>query len=216
MAATTLTTISDLLRPRGHGMTIYGWYSAPGMPRCAPPRPEIRMIPRWRQPSRSCGGQSGLRTRHLILSKGLAERTLWGLNPATRQHIRMATRTTGPPPPPPRCMRRVAAVASFLLLALGACPQAELQPEDAYRNRLPPLWMTRGGRRFGGREGDRTAGKKLSASASWTRNPRMGRHRDAQPGRQATCDKPERIPAGARKLIVDGCAQHGYPLRNLK
>jgi hypothetical protein len=110
-------------------------------------------------------------------------------------------------------MHRVAAaVAAVLLLALAGCAQAEVKPEDAYSIGCPAV----DGAVASGSVAKKAtvAGlKKLSASGQLDPEPQQWVDATISLLSAAT---PEDIPADARKLIIDGCAENGYPLSNLK
>ncbi len=109
-------------------------------------------------------------------------------------------------------MHRFAAVAALSLLALGACAQADIKPEDAYRIGCPAV---DGAVASGSvaKKATVSALKKLSASGKLDPEPQQWVDATVN---LLSAAKPEDIPADARNLIVDGCAKHGYPLKNLK
>ena len=110
-------------------------------------------------------------------------------------------------------MRRIAAaLVAVLLLALAACTQVDVKPEDAYRIGCPAV----DGAVAGGSVAKRAtvAGlKKLSASGQLDPEPQQWVDATIS---LLSSTKPEDISADARKLIIDGCAKNGYPLNNLK
>jgi hypothetical protein len=110
-------------------------------------------------------------------------------------------------------MRRVAAaLMTALVLALAACAEANVEPQDVYRVGCPAV--------DGAVSGGSVA--KKATVAGLTRLSESGRL-DPEPQRWLdavisvlTSANPEDIPADARQLIIDGCAKNGYPLSNLK
>jgi hypothetical protein len=100
-------------------------------------------------------------------------------------------------------MHRVAAaVAAVLLLALAGCAQADVKPEDVYSIGCPAV----DGAVASGSVAKKASGQLDSEPQQWV---------DATISLLSAAT-PEDIPADARKLIIDGCAEAGYPLSNLK
>jgi hypothetical protein len=112
-----------------------------------------------------------------------------------------------------RFMHRLAgAVVAVLLLAVAGCSQADVQPEDAYRIGCPAV---DGAVASGSVAKKATVAGLKKLSASGQLDPEPQQWVDATIS-LLNAAKPEDIPADARALIVDGCADNGYPLQNLK
>jgi hypothetical protein len=110
-------------------------------------------------------------------------------------------------------MRRIAvAVAAVLMLTLAACTQADVEPEDAYRIGCPAV---DGAVASGSVAKKATVAGLKKLSASGKLDPEPQQWVDATIS-LLSATKPEDVPADARRLIIDGCARNGYPLKNLK
>ncbi|HKF89412.1 MAG TPA: hypothetical protein VKB85_15250 [Propionibacteriaceae bacterium] len=105
-----------------------------------------------------------------------------------------------------------AAFVAVLLLSVAGCAQTDVQAEDAYRI---------GCRAVDGAVASGSVAKKATVaglkklSASGQLDPEPQQWVDATISLLSAA-KPEDIPAEARALIVDGCADNGFPLQNLK
>jgi hypothetical protein len=111
-------------------------------------------------------------------------------------------------------MRRVIA-ATFLtavsLLGLTSCGQTDLNPADVYKIGCPAVDAAVEGGSVVSKV--TVAGlKKLSQSGKL--DPEAQRWVDATISVLDSND-PKNPPSDAKKLIIDGCAKHGYPLQNL-
>jgi hypothetical protein len=111
-------------------------------------------------------------------------------------------------------MRKVVAtvlVSLAALVGLAACSSG-VSAEDAYQVGCPAVDSAAGG------------GSLVNkATVAGLKQLRDSGALDAEPQRwiEATIsllesDNPSAVPAEARKLVIDGCAENGYPLRNLK
>ena len=110
-------------------------------------------------------------------------------------------------------MRRfAAAVMAMLALALAACSQVDISPEDAYRIGCPAV---DGAVASGSVAKKATVAGLRKLSESGRLDPEPQRWIDAVISLLAS-NNPNEISAETRKLIIDGCAKHGYPLQNLK
>jgi hypothetical protein len=111
-------------------------------------------------------------------------------------------------------MRRVIA-ATFLtavsLLGLTSCGQTDLNPADVYKIGCPAVDAAVEGGSVVSKV--TVAGlKKLSQSGKL--DPEAQRWVDATISVLDSKD-PKNPPSDAKKLIIDGCAKHGYPVQNL-
>ena len=108
--------------------------------------------------------------------------------------------------------RHAAPVVDVLMLAVAGCAHADVKPKEAYRSGCPAV---DGAVASGSVAKKATVGglKKLSASGQLDREPQQWVDATIS---LLSAAKPEDIPADARALIVDGCAENGYPLQNLK
>ena len=111
-------------------------------------------------------------------------------------------------------MRRVIVVTlltAISVLGLTSCGQTDLKPADVYKIGCPAVDAAVEGGSMVGKV--TVAGlKKLSQSGKLDA--------DAQRWVDATISvldskDPKNPPADAKKLIIDGCAKHGYPVQNL-
>ena len=111
-------------------------------------------------------------------------------------------------------MRNVAAtvlVSLAALLGLAACSEG-ISAEDAYKIGCPAADSAVGG------------GSLVNkATVAGLRELRDSRVLDAEPQRWLEAavsllesDDPSQVSAEAKNLIIKGCADNGYPLRNLK
>ena len=111
-------------------------------------------------------------------------------------------------------MRNIAAtmlVSLAALFGLAGCSQA-ISAEDAYKIGCPAVDSAVGGGSLVNR-----------ATVAGLKQLRDSGELDAEPQRwiEATIslldsDDPSAVSAEAKKLIIDGCADNGYPLRNLR
>lgn len=113
----------------------------------------------------------------------------------------------------PRCVRVKAfvIVPVLVLLSAAAACSAELSATDAYKVGCPAVDTVAGG---GSVLGKATVAGLEKLSASGQLDPQPQEWVDATISVLKSGD-PSTVSPGARKLIVDGCAEHGYPLRNL-
>ena len=111
-------------------------------------------------------------------------------------------------------MRKVVAavlIGVAALIGLTSC-SAGITTEDAYKIGCPAVDSAVGGGSFVNKA--TVAGlKKLSESGTLDPEP--------QKWVEATIsllesDNPNQVSSEAKQLIIDGCAENGYPLRNLK
>ena len=111
-------------------------------------------------------------------------------------------------------MRRVVAALALVLASLGlaSCSDANVSQEDAYKIGCPAVDSAVAGGSLAGKA--TVAGlKKLSESGRL--DPEPQKWLDATIS-VLDSDNPRASSDSAKKLIIDGCTQHGYPLRNLK
>ena len=111
-------------------------------------------------------------------------------------------------------MRKVLAAVVLSLAALAALTSCSsgITAEDAYKIGCPAVDSAVGGSSVVGKA--TVAGlKKLSESG--TLDPEPQRWLDATISLLES-DDPNRVSSEAKQLIIDGCADNGYPLRNLK
>ena len=111
-------------------------------------------------------------------------------------------------------MRTIAAAAVALaaLIGLASCAEAGISQADAYRIGCPAVDSAVGGGSVVGKASV-TGLKKLSESGQL--DPEPQKWLDATISLLES-DDPQATPSDAKQLILDGCAENGYPLRNLK
>lgn len=111
-------------------------------------------------------------------------------------------------------MRIVAAglVSLAALIGLTACSSTGVSAEDAYTIGCPAVDAAAGGRSLTGKAA--VAGLK-ELSRSGVLDPEPQRWVDATVG-LLEADNPKAVSAEAKRIILDGCADNGYPLRNLR
>ena len=112
-------------------------------------------------------------------------------------------------------MRRliVAAVFGFaVLLGFTSCAQTTIQAADVYKIGCPAVDTAVGG---GSAVSKVTVAGLKKLSESGQLDPEPQRWVDATISLLES-DDPRNPPSDAKKLIIDGCANHGYPLQNLK
>jgi hypothetical protein len=102
-------------------------------------------------------------------------------------------------------------VALVALVALAGCSDSGVTSADAYKIGCPAVDSAIAG-------GSVTSKVTVAGLKKLRDSGQLGT--EAQAWLVATISllesaKPEDLPANTRKLIVDGCANHGYPLRNL-
>ena len=122
---------------------------------------------------------------------------------------------SGAAPTYSRCMRRliVAAVFGFaVLLGFTSCAQTTIQAADVYKIGCPAVDAAVGG---GSAVSKVTVAGLKKLSESGQLDPEPQRWVDATISLLES-DDPKNPPSDAKKLIIDGCANHGYPLQNLK
>jgi hypothetical protein len=110
-------------------------------------------------------------------------------------------------------MRRLAAVviAVASLAGLNACSGTNIKAADAYKIGCPAVDSAVAGGQVAGKA--TVAGlKKLSGSGQLDPEPK--KWVDATISLLDSKD-PKSAPDSTKKLIIDGCAKHGYALRNL-
>lgn len=105
-----------------------------------------------------------------------------------------------------------AAVALSALIGLASCAEAGVSQADAYRIGCPAVDTAVGGGSVLGKASV-TGLRKLSESGQLAPEPQ--RWLDATISLLES-DDPQATPSEAKQLILDGCAENGYPLRNLK
>jgi hypothetical protein len=111
-------------------------------------------------------------------------------------------------------MRRPVAVVVAVVALLGAasCSAGDIKPADAYKIGCPAVDATVASGSLAGKAA--VAGlKQLSKSGQL--DPEPQRWVDATISLLDSSD-PKAAPGDTKKLIIDGCAKNGYPLRNLK
>ena len=111
-------------------------------------------------------------------------------------------------------MRSVATVLVSLaaLIGLTACSSTGVSAEDAYKIGCPAVDTAAGGSSLVNKAA--VAGLK-ELSRSGTLDPEPQRWVDAAVGLLES-DDPNAVSSEAKRLITDGCADNGYPLRNLR
>lgn len=114
--------------------------------------------------------------------------------------------------PSARSFRRLALLlAGVVLLGASACSSDDPAPEDAYKIGCPALDAALAGgsvlnrAAVKGLEAVRDSGQLDPDPTAWVETA-LG---------VLTASDPQDIPADARKILVDGCEEHGYPLKNL-
>jgi hypothetical protein len=110
-------------------------------------------------------------------------------------------------------MRKV--VAAVLLgvaavVGLAAC-SPEITAEDVYKIGCPAVDSAAGG---GSLVGEATVAGLKKLSESGTLDPEPQRWLDATISLLES-DDPNKVSGEAKQLIIEGCAENGYPLRNL-
>jgi hypothetical protein len=110
-------------------------------------------------------------------------------------------------------MRRLTVVVALVaLLGAASCSAADLKPQDAYKIGCPAVDATVASGSLAGKAA--VAGlKQLSKSGQL--DPEPQRWVDATISLLDSKD-PKAAPSDTKKLIIDGCAKNGYPLRNLR
>jgi hypothetical protein len=101
------------------------------------------------------------------------------------------------------------AVGGVALFGVAACSQANVTAEDAYKIGCPAVDSAVAG---GSVANQATLAGLRALRDSSTLDPEPQKWLDAT---IAVLENPENVPPEAKKLIVDGCADNGYPLRNL-
>lgn len=111
-------------------------------------------------------------------------------------------------------MRRLFAATLLVasLLGLSACSGTDIKAEDAYKIGCPAVDSAVAG---GGVATKATVAGLKKLSASGQLDPEPKKWVDATIS-VLSSDDPKASPDGTKQLIIDGCAQHGYELRNLK
>ena len=111
-------------------------------------------------------------------------------------------------------MRKV--LAAFMLSVVAAAGvtacSAEVTAQDAYKIGCPAVDSAVGG---GSLVSKATVAGLKKLSESGTLDPEPQRWLDATISLLES-DDPSHVSSEAKKLIIDGCAENGYPLRNLK
>src|SRR6478735_1235167 len=110
-------------------------------------------------------------------------------------------------------MRRLTFVAALVvLLGAASCSAADLKPQDAYKIGCPAVDAAVASGSLAGKAA--VAGlKQLSRSGQL--DPEPQRWVDATISLLDSSD-PKAASGETKKLIIDGCAKNGYPLRNLR
>jgi hypothetical protein len=116
-------------------------------------------------------------------------------------------------PTPPRPLLRLGLLvaAGLTVTGLTSCSSDSQGTQDAYKIGCPAVDTAMAGGSVAnqaaitGLETLRDSGQLDPEPAKWV-DAALGALRSANP---------DDIPAEARKLLVDGCAAHGYPLKNL-
>ena len=107
----------------------------------------------------------------------------------------------------------VATVLGFTaLLGLTSCAQTSIQGADVYKIGCPAVDVAVGG---GSAVSKVTVAGLKKLSASGTLDPEPQKWLDATISLLES-DDPDKVSSEAKQLIIDGCAQNGYPLHNLK
>lgn len=113
----------------------------------------------------------------------------------------------------PVVLKRAALLAAVLLAGAGltACSTDSQSAQDAYRLGCPALDATISG-----------SGTAKDATIKGLQMIRDSGQLDPQPQKWLEtaikglkASSPKDLPADARKTLVSGCADHGYPLENL-
>jgi hypothetical protein len=113
-----------------------------------------------------------------------------------------------------RPLRRAGLVvaAAATIVGLTACSSDRQATQDAYTIGCPALDAALAG----GSVANQAAVKGLEALRdSGQLDPQPKQFVDAALD-VLTAANPSDLPAGARELLVDGCADHGHPLQNLR
>lgn len=110
-------------------------------------------------------------------------------------------------------MRRAAPAVLLTITALGlvACAQTGVRAEDAYAVGCPAVDSAVAGGQIAGQA---TAAGLDALSESGQLGPEPQRWVDAAVD-LLRADDPAATPSEAKRLIIDGCADNGYALRNL-
>jgi hypothetical protein len=110
-------------------------------------------------------------------------------------------------------MRRLTVVVALVaLLGAASCSAADIKPQDAYKIGCPAVDATVASGSLAGKAA--AAGlKQLSKSGQL--DPEPQRWVDATISLLDSSD-PKAAHSDTKKLIIDGCAKNGYPLRNLR
>ena len=100
-----------------------------------------------------------------------------------------------------------ALVSLAALIGLTACSSTGISEQDAYKVGCPAVDAAAGGKAA-------VAGLK-ELSRSGVLDPEPQRWVDATIGLLES-DNPNAVSTKAKRLVIDGCADNGYPLRNLR
>ena len=111
-------------------------------------------------------------------------------------------------------MRRVVAALALVLVfpGLASCSEANVKAEDAYKVGCPAVDSAVAG---GSIVSKATVAGLRKLSQSGQLDPEPQKWLDATIS-VLDADNPNASSDSAKKLIIDGCATHGYQLRNLK
>jgi hypothetical protein len=111
-------------------------------------------------------------------------------------------------------MRKVVAAVLLGVAALAGLTSCSsgVTAEDAYKIGCPAVDSAVGG---GSVVGKATVAGLKKLSESGTLDPEPQKWLDATISLLES-DNPDQVSSEAKQLIIDGCAENGYPLRNLK
>jgi hypothetical protein len=111
-------------------------------------------------------------------------------------------------------MRKVVAAVLLGVAAVAGLTScsSEVTAEDVYKVGCPAVDSAVGG---GSLVGKATVAGLKKLSESGTLDPEPQRWLDATISLLES-DDPNQVSGEAKQLIIDGCAENGYPLRNLK
>jgi hypothetical protein len=111
-------------------------------------------------------------------------------------------------------MRKVLPAVLLSLVAVAGLTScsSDVSKEDIYKVGCPAVDSAVGG---GSLVGKATVAGLKKLSESGTLDPEPQRWLDATISLLES-DDPDKVSSDAKQLIIDGCAENGYPLRNLK
>ena len=117
-----------------------------------------------------------------------------------------------------RCMRKIARLALVTVTLVGVvgfagCSEATVTAEDAYKIGCPAVDVAVAG---GGVAAKATVAGLKKLRDSGRLDPEPQKWLEATISLLEADGDPNKVSTEAKKLIITGCADNGYPLKNLK